>query len=248
MARAVKEDIYQARRNEILDVAQQLVMVTKGFTQMSIQDILDELGISKGAFYHYFDSKHALLEALIERVIEEATPMMTAIVDDPDSDAMAKLHRFFHSAGRWKTARKEYLMSFLQVWYADENAITREKLRLATPDRFGPLLDRIVRQGMDEGVFDTPYPDQVGRIMFMLVYDMGVEFASFLRVRDRDPEALHKAERMVAGFNNTVERLIGAPEGSVELMEPEVIRAWFEPMGDEASEVQPHRLRAGQTA
>lgn len=247
MARAVKQDIYQARRNEILDVAQQLVMVTKGFTEMSIQDILDELGISKGAFYHYFDSKHALLEALIERVIEEATPMMTAIVDDPDSDAMEKLHRFFHRAGRWKTARKEYLMSFLQVWYADENAITREKLRLATPERFGPMLDRIVKQGIDEGVFDTAYPDQVGRIMFMLIYDMGVEFASYLRARDRDPQAMQKAERMVEGFNNSVERLIGAPQGSVELMERDVLRAWFEPMGEDAPEVQAHRVRAGQT-
>jgi AcrR family transcriptional regulator len=32
------------------------LVFTKGFEQMSIQDILDELHISKGAFYHYFDS------------------------------------------------------------------------------------------------------------------------------------------------------------------------------------------------
>jgi len=63
MARVIKEQEHAERRNEILDVAQKLVY-TRGYEQMSIQDILDALGISKGAFYHYFDSKQALLEAL----------------------------------------------------------------------------------------------------------------------------------------------------------------------------------------
>ena len=63
MARKVKEEDYASRRNEILDAARTLVY-TKGYEQMSIQDILDALKISKGAFYHYFDSKPALLEAL----------------------------------------------------------------------------------------------------------------------------------------------------------------------------------------
>ncbi len=63
MARIVKA--HAARRNEILDVAQRLIY-TKGYEQMTIQDILSDLQISKGAFYHYFDSKQALLEAIIE--------------------------------------------------------------------------------------------------------------------------------------------------------------------------------------
>ena len=65
MARIVKEPA--VRRNEILDAAQRLVY-RKGYEQMTIQDILDDLHLSKGAFYHYFDSKQSLLEALIERM------------------------------------------------------------------------------------------------------------------------------------------------------------------------------------
>src|SRR6266481_3196300 len=83
MARIVKEEAYAVKRNEILDVAQRLVY-TKGYEQMTIQDILDELQISKGAFYHYFDSKQALLEAVIERIGEEAEPLVLSIVDDPE--------------------------------------------------------------------------------------------------------------------------------------------------------------------
>lgn len=56
MARIVKEEAYNAKRNEILDIALSLVY-SKGYEQMTIQDILDGLHISRGALYHYFDSK-----------------------------------------------------------------------------------------------------------------------------------------------------------------------------------------------
>lgn len=47
MARIVKEKAYAVKRNEILEAAQRLVY-TKGYEQMTIQDILDSLQISKG--------------------------------------------------------------------------------------------------------------------------------------------------------------------------------------------------------
>lgn len=158
--------------------------------------------------------------------------MITAIVDDPDLPAMEKLTRFFHETARWKTERKEYLLSFLNVWYADENVITREKLRLAAPERFGPLLQRLVEQGIEEGVFDTRYPDQVGRVVMNLAYEMGIQFALLLKAARYDPQAVERAQRMVDALNDAVARVIGAAPGSLELMEPDVVRAWFEPVVD----------------
>ena len=56
MARILKQDQYDARRNEILDMARHLIY-TLGYDQMTIHDLLQELHISKGALYHYFASK-----------------------------------------------------------------------------------------------------------------------------------------------------------------------------------------------
>ena len=83
MARIVKEEEYAGKRNAILDVAQQLIY-TRGYEQMTIQDMLDGLRISKGAFYHYFDSKQAVLEALVERLGEEVVQLLLPIVHDPE--------------------------------------------------------------------------------------------------------------------------------------------------------------------
>src|SRR6266498_3912837 len=105
MARIVKEQAYAVKRNEILDVAQRLVY-TKGYEQMTIQDILDDLQISKGAFYHYFDSKQALLEALIERMLQEGIQLITPIVHDPHMPALEKLQRYFATVARYKTTQE----------------------------------------------------------------------------------------------------------------------------------------------
>src|SRR5258706_16081368 len=98
MARAIKEDEYAAKRNQILDMVQRLIY-TQGYEQMTIQDVLDGLQMSKGAFYHYFRSKPALLEALVERTVDQIEQVLTPIVQDPHLDALEKLRQFFLLGG-----------------------------------------------------------------------------------------------------------------------------------------------------
>src|SRR4051794_41269773 len=65
--RAVNPHKHAARRDEFIEAGQRLIQ-TRGYEQLSIEDLLAEVGASKGAFYHYFDSKQSLLEAIIERL------------------------------------------------------------------------------------------------------------------------------------------------------------------------------------
>ena len=56
-------------RNRIIDAAEKL-FARKGYAATSVQDILDALGISKGGFYHYFDTKMELLTEVCARRTE----------------------------------------------------------------------------------------------------------------------------------------------------------------------------------
>src|SRR6185503_2936174 len=139
MARIVKKEEHTARRNEILDAAIQLVY-SKGYEKMTIQDILDQLQISKGAFYHYFDSKVAVLEAVVERMAtEQVKPMFLTIVQDPKLPALEKLHQYFYMSTSWKTSNKALLTELMQIWYSDENALARQKMLNMTVEHLGPI-------------------------------------------------------------------------------------------------------------
>jgi AcrR family transcriptional regulator len=233
MARIVKEKEYAVRRNEILDVAQRLVY-TRGYEQMTIQDILDDLQISKGAFYHYFDSKQALLEALIARMGEEAEELLLPIVHDPHMSALEKLQRFYPTLARWKTARKTFFLALLQTLYADDNAIFRQKIRAMAIKQAAPLLTEIIHQGMREGVLTTAYPDQVGELVVSLVLDLGDTIAWLLLSCELNHDTLLRMESTTAAYTDALGRVLGTPTGFLSLIDAETLKEWVVSTGDNA--------------
>src|SRR2546428_3489476 len=128
MARTVNATLHMVRRDAFLDVAQRLVQA-KGYEAMSIQDVLVELEASKGAFYHYFESKQALLEAVVERFADVAIAELAPLLHDPKLPALRKLERFFAGIARRKAEQKELVLAIIAIWNSDGNANVRGETR-----------------------------------------------------------------------------------------------------------------------
>jgi len=194
----------------------------------AIADILAELGISKGAFYHYFDSKSSLLEALVEKMRDEAVRLLQPIFEDPNLAALEKIQRWFDTTSRWKTDRKAYLLSLLRVWYHDDNAVVVQKLRSDSLAWIGPLFGRVVHQGIQEGVFNPSYPDHVGQVVFSLLYDLGDTLARMILSAASNGGTFQNAQATAAAYTDALERALGAPRGSLSLVDGETLREWFD--------------------
>jgi AcrR family transcriptional regulator len=227
MARIVKEEEYAVKRKEILDAAQRLIYTT-GYEQMSIQDILDQLEISKGAFYHYFDSKLALLDGLMDRMMDEAEQVLQPIVEDKELPAIEKLRRYFAAGSRWKTNRKAFMLDLLRVWYTDSNALVRQKQETVALQRIAPMLTKIVEQGIAEGVFSAPFPDQIGSLIWGLAQGIQDSMAELFLADEPPPDELHRLESIIGAYSDAVERILGAPPGSLPLADAELLREWVD--------------------
>jgi AcrR family transcriptional regulator len=226
MVRTVNETAHAQRRNAILDVAQ-LAVEKKGYEQMAIADILGELNISSGAFYHYFDSKPALLLALVERMGEEVERLVLPIIHDRQLAAIDKLQRFFAALSQEKRAHKRFVLEFLRVWYADENAIFRHKLYIARIKRLAPWLAEIIQEGVEEGVFTTPYPDQAARMIISLLEDLGYATVELLLSEGREPSDLPRLQQSVVACADALERVLGAPAGCLQHARREELESWL---------------------
>lgn len=226
MGRPVHEAAHTSRRNAILDAAERAVR-TKGYEQMAITDLLNDLQISSGAFYHYFDSKPALLLALVERMGDEIEQVVLPIVYDPVPGALEKLQRFFAALDQWKFAHKRLLFAYLPVWYGDENAIVRNKLYQARIKRLTPWLEEIIQQGAREGVFTTLYPDQVARIVISLLEDVGYASTELLLAEKPSSEDLLCLQRILLATTDALERLLGAPSGCLQPASLEGLEQWM---------------------
>lgn len=228
MARTVKPEAVAAKRREILDAAQRLVF-TKGYAQMSIQDILDEVQISSGAFHHYFDSRRALLEAFIERIKQETEKPFLPIIHDPGLSAIEKLQGFFDTLDRLRNAHKAEVIKLGRVWYSDDNAIVRQKVDEAVRAQRAPLITEIVCQGVREGIFTTAYPDQAGDVILALLQGMGNTHARLLLSLEQKHDDLHCIERIVAthaAYMDALERVLGAPPHSFSRTNAEAAKIW----------------------
>lgn len=228
MPRTVKPKEHAAKRGAILDTAHRLVL-TKGYEQVSIQDILDELQISGGAFHHYFDSRGALLEALIERIQEGTEKPLRSIVDDPRLTAIQKLQGFFATLDRLRVAHQEEVVELARVWYGDGNALVRQKVDEAIRRQRAPLLTAIVRQGIREGVFTTAFPDQAGAIVHVLVQGMENTHARMLLAITEGSDAPAEVAGIVAthaAYLDAIERVLGAPANSFDRADAGAVMRW----------------------
>lgn len=226
MARVVNEEENAAKRKQILDVALRLIY-TKGYEQMTIQDVLDGLQMSKGAFYHYFASKEALLEALTDRMIDEAMKVLHPIEVDPRLSALDKLRRYLNTASQWKTERIDLLLPLVRVWYHDDNLVAREKYFTKSMKRISGFMTEVICQGVREGAMTTPFPEQVGEVILAIFLNMGENLAQYILVDDRSVAQMKRAERTIAMYGDALERILGVAPGSLPLVDQHTLRQWF---------------------
>ncbi len=226
MARTLNTAAHAVRRDAILDVAEQLIR-TKGYERTSIQDVQDALGVSRGAIYHYFDSKSALLEAVVERMVATVMALLAPIADDSSLTAPAKLQGVFTAASRWKAERQESMVGLVEAWYSDHNAIVREHLRRVATDRLTPLLATIVRQGTAQGAFSASSSEHAASIIVALLVVSGDATSQLYLDRLAGRIRFEDAQRTVAAYDEAVERILGLPAGSFRMIDEPSLRFWF---------------------
>ena len=229
MARTVNVAEHAARRDEILDAAQRLILST-GYERLTVHDILDDLQISKGAFYHYFDSKPAVIEALTTRLVSDSERALAPIVEDPGMGALEKLRGFFGQIIRWKSERQNLFVAMLPVWYAPDNLAFRLLVDRESARRTAPLLSAIVRQGVDEGRFVTAYPDQAGPIIFSIIQALQDAMAQrLLDVQHRSPSSSSVKEMVNThgAHMEAIERYLGVPSNTLNRVDARAVKSWI---------------------
>jgi AcrR family transcriptional regulator len=226
MARTRNATAHAVRRDEILDVAERLIR-TRGYDAMSIQNVQDELGCSRGAIYHYFGSKEAILEAVIERMTVAGMAIMAPIAEDPALSGLGKLHSLFATAGSWKSDRRDVLVPVIRNWYLPSNDLVRARAEAAAWGQFRPLVATILRQGVAEGDFSVSSADHAAVILTALFAGSSDAIRRLLIDRLDGRVPYEEVERFIRAYDEAIERILGLAPGSFTLIDPDSMRTWF---------------------
>jgi AcrR family transcriptional regulator len=227
VARTLDPAAHALRRDEFVDAAQRLIQ-SRGYEQISIQDVLDELGASKGAFYHYFDSKEGLLTAVVDRMIDGAVAAVTPIVADPHLAAHEKFQRVFSGIAQFKNDRIVLLQGVIQAWISDDNAIVREKFRRAAVQRLSPLMTEIVEQGLTDGAYTAGPPASVARVLLSLMLGANEAAVELYVARKARAVTFEMVQQTLAAYADAFDRILGARGGSFPITDEATLRLWFD--------------------
>ena len=72
-----RHDPSEKTKSEILQTAVRL-FTEKGWENVNVEDVVKEVGVTRGAFYHYFKSREDLIMAVVDKMFYENNPFTTA--------------------------------------------------------------------------------------------------------------------------------------------------------------------------
>ena len=198
--RIVKEA--EERKNEILDVAEHLC-AEKGFENASTNDILKEIGIARGTLYYHFKSKEEILDAIIDRLTAEAMGKAAAIARDDSIPVLERLTQTI-MALNMGDGTGEMVMEEI---HKPQNALMHQKLQEKLLTEIDPLITGIVRDGVEQEVFHTEYPEELVEMAMLYSH------VTFDGLNEMEPE---QRMRKIVGFIYNLERLLGMEKGSLQ--------------------------------
>jgi AcrR family transcriptional regulator len=217
MPRVIKHP--DVRRAELLDRALALFL-QRGYDKVSLNDLIADAGVSKGAFYHWFPSKDALIAALAERSAHEQLAAIEDAVAGCGGNALDRLNALVQAGFDVKvtTGTPEQLAAMISLLHPD-NAHLYGRIIALGEDLFRPLLTRVISDGVAEGVFDTFDPEGVGDMIQGLAARTNSKILAVLDAPDESARD-HAIDVLTTRFRLhglAIDRILGLPDGSIRV-------------------------------
>jgi AcrR family transcriptional regulator len=148
---------------------------TNGFNAASVDMICKDAGVSKGAFYHHFESKQALFLALLDSWLKTIDTAIEVSRDKSVPETFMQITEafpfIFESAG-------ENLPMFLEFWLQASRDEKIWQASIAPYHRYHEYFTSLIKRGVDEGSFVEVDPDLTARMIVSMA--MGLLLQSLL--------------------------------------------------------------------
>jgi AcrR family transcriptional regulator len=185
--------------------------------------ITERVGVAKGLFYHYFDSKTDLLCQLGRWQSEQFLESLPAPSEMP-GDALDKIRAIIGTIVQWKFEdARELISTYLQVLYRPENAQLRATLISESIDNVTPLFAEIIAEGVDEGVCDVDDPTLAAEMIMGLWVGTSERLAQLLMGVQEHPDNIDEVISRVRAWETGIERLLRIEPGALRLYDYEFL-------------------------
>ena len=192
------------KKDQILDTSLQLFM-KKGFDATSISDILSQLDIARGTLYYHFESKEAIMDAIIERLLNQVLKKIEKLMTNDSLSQAEKFMGFFASINLTQLTGDEEIVDYFNQ---PQNALFHEKSNRLLIPTLAPVLAQIISEGIEAGLFNTPYPAETAELIL-------VGITGFVDSKD-SPEVEDNMNHRMESFLYNAARMLGMSQSGLD--------------------------------
>ncbi|PRR89422.1 MULTISPECIES: TetR/AcrR family transcriptional regulator [unclassified Bacillus (in: firmicutes)] len=180
---------------QILDVSTKLFQ-EKGFEKTSLQDIIHELNMSKGAIYHHFKSKEEILRAVMERQFRHATEKLEDLIEHTEAvHAKEKLQLILE---KLVADPQSHSIDGILVDQIKNPQFVVEGMK-AGVNQDALKIKQLILEGIDDGSMTTAFPGEVAEV-FMLLVNIWLNPTLFARDQQETSQRLLFLQQMMKGL------------------------------------------------
>jgi AcrR family transcriptional regulator len=120
-----------------------------GFSKVTMNEIAEELGMSKKTLYQYFPSKEELLAAVVNKLQDDTATSIDSVVRDTSIDFVQKLRSALNLLAEFHARMTPHFMADLEKHAPEVGRCSNEFNR----DRMRTIMSRLVTEGVQKGIF-----------------------------------------------------------------------------------------------
>ena len=207
------------KRNSILETAEKLFF-EKGYEQTSIQDILDELSLSKGGFYHHFPSKEAILEEICVNRVEARFARLGMELYGNRFSPIEKLNLLLRAVSPFDRDEPKFVAMMLKICYKNRDVRICDHMRNTVTSRLKEMMDGVIAEGVKSGDFFTRHPAHIGDMLLAMAHEADDKACRIMAEDPENPERVIDIAELLSAYHDAMETLLSAPFRSIMLFEP----------------------------
>ena len=143
------------------------IFLSNGYHNTTLSLILKKLNISKGIFYHYFDSKEQCAKASVEFYSESLVENVIQRCLENGFEKQNPIKKLKLLIEQSKALFTENLDA-LQDINSAENRVFHQMLMVALTKKFSVLFSRVIEEGIEQGIFNISYPLEFSEMLLTL--------------------------------------------------------------------------------
>ena len=157
-------------RQQIIDVAKKIIL-GKGFSAVGLNEILIAANVPKGSFYHYFASKEAFGQAMLEDYFNDYIGTVKAVLQDANLSHAERLCAYFShwlSTQISDTTQDKCLVVKLSGEVTDLSEAMRQTLQTGTQNVID-LLQTCINEGVvTDALHLTQSPETIAKELYYM--------------------------------------------------------------------------------